>query len=72
MVSSALMRGVPIISHYHLDATLSEIIDHVITKALESAERGVKVAGQDEKFLERAVEVIGRDRNKGVPSETLS
>ena len=34
MVSSALIRGVPTISHYDLDATLSQIIDHVITKAL--------------------------------------
>ena len=71
MVSSGIMRGVPVISHYDLDATLSEIIDHVLTKALESAERGVRVAGTGEKLLERAVEVIGRDKDKGVASETL-
>jgi 2-phosphoglycerate kinase len=71
MVSSGLMRGVAIISHYDLDETLSQIIDHVISKALESAERGVKVASDDDKLLERAVEVIARDKEKGVPSETL-
>ena len=71
MVSSGLMRGVPIVSHYDLDATLSEIIDHVLTKALESAERGMRLAGRDEKLLERAVGAIGRDREKGVASETL-
>ena len=71
MISSALMRGVPIIPHYDLDATLSGIIDHVITKALESAGRGVKVAARDEKLLERAVEAIGREKEKGVTSETL-
>jgi len=60
MVSSALMRGVPTIQHYDLDATMSEIIDHVIRKALEAAESGVRVSGKDEKLLERAVEVIDR------------
>jgi 2-phosphoglycerate kinase len=71
MVSSGMMRGVPIISHYDLDATLSEIIDHVINKALDAAERGVRVGTTDDNLLERAVEVIGRDKEKGVPSETL-
>jgi len=60
MVSSALMRGVPTIQHYDLDATMSEIIEHVIRKALEAAESGVRVSGKDEKLLERAVEVIDR------------
>ena len=46
MVSSALMRGVPIVQHYDLDATLTEMIDHVIQKALEAAERGVSVASR--------------------------
>src|ERR687896_463404 len=50
MASSALMRGVPTISHYDLDATLSEVIDHVINKALESVEKGVEVGGTDEKL----------------------
>ncbi|HVL63799.1 MAG TPA: hypothetical protein VM573_01375 [Actinomycetota bacterium] len=65
MVSSALMRGVPIISHYDFDATLTQIIEHVIAKALESAERGVEIATSGDKLLERAVEVIGREREKG-------
>ena len=69
MISSGLMRGVPIISHYDLDTTLTEIIDHVITRALEAAERGVRVAGSDDKLLERAVEAMARE--KGVTSETL-
>jgi 2-phosphoglycerate kinase len=63
MTSSALMRGVPIISHYDLDATLSEIIDHVIEKALETVERG-GAAVSDERLLERAVEAIEREKTK--------
>jgi 2-phosphoglycerate kinase len=39
MISSALIRGVPRIAHYDLDATLSQIIDHVINKSLDSARR---------------------------------
>ncbi|HYZ47083.1 MAG TPA: hypothetical protein VE712_05400, partial [Actinomycetota bacterium] len=39
MVSSALMRGVPTIPHLDLDATLSQIIDHVIDKALSTVEQ---------------------------------
>ncbi len=60
MISSALMRGVPIIKHIDLDATLSEVIDHVITKALELVESGAEGARGDEALLERAVEAIGR------------
>ena len=71
MVSSGLMRAVPIVSHYDLDATLSEIIDHVIARALESAQRGVKVVGDDDKLLEKAVEVVGRDKEKGLTSEAF-
>lgn len=74
MVSSALMRGVPIIQHDDLDKTLSAIVDHVIKKALESAERGVSVGADDERLLERAVEVIDRqqreeaeDKHEAVP-----
>lgn len=66
MESSALMRGVPIVSHYDLDATLTQIVEQVITKALESAARGVAVRAADDKLLEQAVEVIGREREKGV------
>jgi 2-phosphoglycerate kinase len=65
MVSSALMRGVPTISHYDLDATLTEIIDHVITKALESLVRGVDVKDTEDKLLERAVEAVGRQKREG-------
>jgi 2-phosphoglycerate kinase len=39
MISSALIRGVPRITHDDLDATLSRIIDHVLDKALETVER---------------------------------
>jgi 2-phosphoglycerate kinase len=66
MVSSASMRGVPIVSHYHLDTTLTEIIDHVISRALESAERGVPVGSRGDKLFERAVEAIALEREKGV------
>jgi 2-phosphoglycerate kinase len=65
MASSALMRGVPTISHYDLDATLTEIIDHVITKALESLVRGVDVKDTEDKLLERAVEAVGRQKREG-------
>jgi 2-phosphoglycerate kinase len=71
MSSSAMMRGVPIIPHVDLDATLSEIIDHVITKAFEVVDRGVGVA--NEKVLERAAEAIGRPKAEGTPThETVS
>jgi 2-phosphoglycerate kinase len=66
MISSATMRGVPIVSHYDLDTTLSQIIDHVMTKALESAEHGVQVRAADDKLLERAIESLNLDREKGV------
>src|ERR687892_1423303 len=65
MVSSALMRGVPTISHYDLDATLTQIIDHVITKALESLARGVDVKDTEDKLLERAVQAVGRQKREG-------
>jgi 2-phosphoglycerate kinase len=65
MVSSALMRGVPTISHYDLDATLSEIIDHVITKALAPA-RGY---GDGERTGEALGEVGGAGDRRGVSVE---
>jgi 2-phosphoglycerate kinase len=37
MISSALIRGVPRVSHYDLDATLSQILDLVMDKALQTA-----------------------------------
>jgi 2-phosphoglycerate kinase len=71
MESSALIRSVPTISHIDLDATLSEIIDHVIARAIDTVERGAKVG--DEKVLERAVEAIGRHRGEGsAERETVS
>ena len=69
MTNSALMRGVPNIQHYDLDATLSQVIDHVIEKALESAQRGTQVKGGDTELLERAGEVVGRARStNGAPT----
>jgi 2-phosphoglycerate kinase len=65
MVSSASMRGVPIISHFDLDATLTQIIDHVLTKSLEAAERGVHVPRGDDELFERAVEALNLEREKG-------
>ena len=62
MTNSALMRGVPVIQHYDLDATLSQVIDHVIEKALESAQRGAQVQGADHDLLERAGEAVGKSR----------
>jgi 2-phosphoglycerate kinase len=63
MMTSALMRGVPIISHVALDATLMEIIDQVLTKVIERAERGT--VDVEEGLLERAVEAVGRKKNEG-------
>lgn len=54
MISSALMRGVPIVQHYDLDATLSEIIDQVIHQALSAVKRGVTVTEGGDKLLDRA------------------
>lgn len=58
MVSSALMRGVPIVQHYDLDATLSEIIDQVIHQALDAVKRGVNVTEGSDKLLDRASKTI--------------
>ena len=69
MVSSAMMRGVPVIQHVDLDNSLSEVIDHVIAKALEAAQRGANV-GDEEKLLERAVEAIGRSGKDKNETET--
>ncbi len=65
MIASALMRGVPMISHGDLGTTLSQIIDHVLNKALEVVEKGIPVAEGDEKILTRAVEAVGRQRVSG-------
>ncbi|MFN2389018.1 MAG: hypothetical protein ABR575_05360 [Actinomycetota bacterium] len=68
MVSSALMRGVPTISNYDLDETLSKIIDHIIEKALGALERGAPVAPAEQQLLGRAVEVIDKHRPEGSPT----
>jgi 2-phosphoglycerate kinase len=71
MISSALARGVPAVSHVDLDTSLSEIIDHVIERAMEKVESGTRVA--DEGVVERAVEAIGQSQGEGrARSETVS
>lgn len=50
MVSSALVRGVPTIEHYDLDETLSQMIDHVLRKAL-AAGANQQVAGPDAEMM---------------------
>lgn len=64
MMSSALMREVPIISHDDHDNTLSEIMDHIITRAYESVEEQREDRGKQE-LLERAVEVVDRQKEEG-------
>jgi 2-phosphoglycerate kinase len=70
MVSSARVRGVPTISNFDLDATLSEIIDHVIQRALDMVERGTSVVETDELF-ERTVEAV-REKEGRATHETVS
>jgi 2-phosphoglycerate kinase len=62
MISSALIRGVPRIPHYDLDATLSQIIDHIIEKALRIVERHGRVADDGGRLLERTTKPAGRPR----------
>jgi len=74
MVTSAMMRGVPIISHYDLDQTLSETISHVVAQALKTVEGGKAAADAkavDEGLLNRAVGVIDRER-EGDSHEAVS
>ena len=59
MVNSALMRGVPVIEHLDLDTSLSEVVDHVLTKALSMVERGARVEGAGR--LEKVVEKIEKE-----------
>jgi 2-phosphoglycerate kinase len=72
MLNSAMMRGVPVVEHDDLDNTLSKIIDQVITKALETVERGGVVAASegDEKLLEQAVQVVGKQKNGKTEGKT--
>lgn len=71
MVSSALMREVPIVPHYDLDESLTKIIEIVIAKAFESAERGVKLAGSDEtgSLLEQAAGVLDRQQGSDIQKD---
>ena len=49
----------------------SEIIDHVIERAMEKVESGTRVA--EEGVVERAVEAIGQSQDEGrARSETVS
>lgn len=70
MVSSAMMRGVPIINHYDLDATLSEIIDHVLKRAVSAIEQEMG-AGEGGAMIERAIEAAGDtdDGHVTIPTE---
>lgn len=73
MVSSALMRGVPVVTYEDIDATLSRIIDLVLNNALELVEQGAAVRTDEERLLERAAEAIGRGRPEGrAAGETIS
>jgi 2-phosphoglycerate kinase len=64
MMTSALMRGVPTISHVSLDRTLMEIIDRILETISDRIEQGGVVVERDE-VLERAVEVVGKKKNEG-------
>ncbi len=73
MVTSALVRGVPVISHYDLDESLSQTIDQVLTKTLEAVARGSAADGNEERLLERVAEPVDNDTNEGSNSrETVS
>lgn len=74
MINSAMMRKVPIVEHDDLDTTLSLIIDQVIQKALEAADRGAVVSEKETPLLDQAVEVIGKQRNgakENAPHEVI-
>jgi 2-phosphoglycerate kinase len=64
MISSALMREVPIVSHDDHDQTLSQIMDHIITTAYAAVE-GRDNGEADKQLLERAVEVVDKQKEKG-------
>ena len=64
MISSALMREVPIVSHDDHDQTLSQIMDHIITTAYAAVE-GRENDGADQALLEKAVEVVDKQKEKG-------
>ena len=75
MMSSALMREVPIIPHDDLDLTLSRIMDQVITSAYEAVEANKDTVESDEntELLERAAEAVDREKQEGsAQRETVS
>jgi 2-phosphoglycerate kinase len=65
MISSALMRGVPVIPHGDLDQTLTEVLDHVITQALEMSERSPDSVKNDRDLLGQAAQVIEKQKGEG-------
>jgi 2-phosphoglycerate kinase len=71
MVASAGVRGVPTIPNLDLETTLSEILDHVIERALQMVERGESSSGTDEQLLEQAVEAI-QDKKGSTAHEAVS
>ena len=72
MVSSAMMRSVPIVNHYDLDTTLSEMIDHVLNKAVTAIEQGLFVEPRGEMLIEKpaddATAAVDREEIK-IPTE---
>ena len=71
MISSALMRGVPVIPHGDLDATLAEVLDHVITKALELADATPGRVSDDRGLLGRAAQVIEKQKEGSKKREAV-
>ena len=71
MLSSAMMRGVPIVTHQDLDATLSQIIDHVFAYATKALERGGASADAADQLLGRVASVMQPDERSN-RSETVS
>ena len=65
MISSALMRGVPVISHGDLDATLADVLDHVITKALETAEATSMPVSDAGDLMNEAARVVEKRKGEG-------
>jgi hypothetical protein len=53
-----------VVTHYDLDATLAQIIDHVFAHATNALERGAAAVADDSGLLERAVEVIDQQRTE--------
>lgn len=63
MVNSAMMRGVPVIQHVDLDNSLSEVVDHVLRKALTMVDRGA--VAKEDPLLEEAGNVIDKQTKEG-------